>query len=247
MNKASIYLTNQQEIAPNRFKSVTTLNNDFILTVTSHVALSPMDGKVFDYVLSKLPFQRGGIKNLTITVQLDEIIDAFGYAHRTENRRKIIQHIENMIGVEVVLEWDGGQASFEMLESFEPQSEIHSCTVTLSESFIDAMDKDVAGSRPINISQTMKLQSGYTIELAKILQMRGQGIDKDTGLPRSVKEISHADLCQYLNLNHDSASSISQIRKSIGQLSQYGYPRYKYSSKTKKWKQFSDKKDIETT
>jgi hypothetical protein len=247
MNKVSIYLTDQREITANCFKSVTQLDNDFILTITSRVALTPMDGKVFDYVLSKLPYQRDGIKNLTITVQIDEIIDVFGYVNRTENRRKIMKHIENMVGVEVLLEWNGGKASFEMLESFEPQGDNHSCLVSLSQSFIDAMDKEVAGSRPINISQTMKVQSGYTLELAKILQMRGMGVDKSTGLPLSVKEISHTYLCRFLNLKSDDATTISQIRKSMSQLMQYEYPRYKYSSKTKKWKQVSDIKDTKTT
>jgi hypothetical protein len=134
-----------------------------------------------------------------------------------------------------------------MLESFEPQGDNHSCLVSLSQSFIDAMDKEVAGSRPINISQTMKLQSGYTLELAKILQMRGAGVDSDTGLPVGVKEISHTYLCQFLHLKSDSTTAISQIRKSMSQLIQYGYPRYKYSLKTKKWKQVGDKKDIQTT
>jgi hypothetical protein len=244
MKKASIYLTDQHEIAPNDFKSVTPLANDFILTVTSHVVLEPMDGKVFDYVLSRLPYNKNGIINQNILVQIDEIIEEFGYVNRTENRRKIMKHIENMVGVEVSLEWNGGKASFEMLESFEPQGDNHSCLVTLSQSFIDAMDKEVAGSRPINISQTMKVQSGYTLELAKILQMRGMGVDKSTGLPVSVKEISHINLCQFLHLKSDSAAAISQIRKSMSQLVQYGYPRYKYSSKTKTWKQVRDKKDI---
>jgi hypothetical protein len=247
MNKASIYLTDQCEIAANCFKSVTQLNNDFILTITSHVKLTPMDGKIFDYVLSSLPYQKNGIINRNITIQIDEIIHAFGYVNRTENRRKIFQHIENMVGVDVLLEWNGGKASFEMLESFEPQGDNHSCIVTLSESFIDARDKEVAGSRPINISQTMKVQSGYTLELAKILQMSGAGVDKSTGLPVGVKEISHTYLCQFLNLKSDDATTISQIRKSMSQLMQYGYPRYKYSSKTKKWKQVSNIKNTKIT
>jgi hypothetical protein len=247
MNTVSIYLTDQKEISPNSYKSVIPLDNDFTLTVTSHVKLTPMDGKIFDYVLSSLPYQRNGIINRNITVQIDEIIDAFSYVNRTENRRKIMQHIENMVGVKVSLEWNGGKASFEMLESFESQGDNHSCIVTLSQSFIDARDKEVAGSRPINISQTMKLQSGYTLELAKILQMRGAGVDSDTGLPVGVKEISHTYLCQFLHLKSDSTTAISQIRKSMSQLIQYGYPRYKYSLKTKKWKQVGDKKDIQTT
>ncbi len=243
MNKASIYLTDQQEVSPNRFKSITQLKNDFTLTVTSYVALTPMDGKVFDSVLSRLPYQKGSITNLNITVPIDEILNDFDYINRTENRRKIIQHIENMVGVEVFLEWDGGDASFEMLESFESSEDIHSCKVTLSQSFIDAMDKDVAGKRPINISQTFKLQSGYAIELAKILQMKGRGIDNTTGLPLSVKEISHPDLCQFLNLKGDKISTISQIRKSIIQLVQYGYSKYRYSSKLNSWQRI----DIKTT
>lgn len=240
MNKVSIYLTDQQEIAPNRFKSVTTLNDRFVLTVTSRVAITPMDGKVFDYILSKLTYPKNGVQDLVIRIDLDDIINQFGYSNRTENRRKILQHIKNIVGVEVLLEWEGGQASFDLLESFESQSDIHTCTVTLSESFIDAMDKNVAGKRPINISQTMKIQSGYTLELAKILQMRGQGVEKDTGLPLSVKIISHTYLCQYLNLKNDSAATLSQLRKSMKQLAQYGYPRYKYSAKAQRWKQVSE-------
>ena len=103
--------------------------------------------------------------------------------------------------------------------------------------------KDVAGKRPINISQTFKLQSGYAIELAKILQMKGRGIDNTTGLPLSVKEISHPDLCQFLNLKGDKISTISQIRKSIIQLVQYGYSKYRYSSKLNSWQRI----DIKTT
>ena len=247
MNTVSIYLTDQKEISPNSYKSVTPLDNDFTLTVNSHVKLTPMDGKVFDYVLSKRPFKRNGVNYLNITIQADEIIDQFGYKNRTENRRMVMQHIENMVGVEVLLEWNGGAASFEMLESFESQGDSNSCKVSLSQSFIDAMDADVAVERPINISQTMKLKSGYTLELAKVLQMRGGGADSKTGLPLSVKEISHTYLCQFLHLNSESATAISQIRKSMSQLMLYGYPRYKYSSKTKKWKQVGDKKDMETT
>jgi len=241
MNRASIYLTDQQKIAPNTFQSVTQLDNGFTLTVTSRVAITPMDGKVFDFVLSRLPYQRSGIKNLNINVQIQEILNHFGYTNRTENRRKIIQHIENMCGVEVFLEWNEGNASFEMLEPFEFKDDIHTCKVSLSQSFIDAMDKDVAGKRPINISQTMKVTSGYTLELAKILQMNGRGAANDTGMPLSVKEISHSDICQYLNLNSDSATTISQIRKSMNQLIPCGYPRYKYSSKANSWKQITEK------
>jgi hypothetical protein len=66
MNKASIYLTDQTEISPNSYKSVTQLDNDFTLTVTSRVKLTPMDGKVFDYALSKRPFKRDGVNYLNI-------------------------------------------------------------------------------------------------------------------------------------------------------------------------------------
>lgn len=243
MNTVSIYLTDQQEIAPNYYRSITQLNNDFTLTVTSRVQLTPMDGKVFDYVLSRRPFKRDGVNNLNITIQTEEIVDDFGYKNRTENRRMVMQHIKNMVGVEVLLEWNGGAASFEMLESFESQDDTNSCKVTLSQSFIDVMDKDVADSRPINISQTMKLKSGYTLELAKVLQMRGQGVDKNTGLPLSVKEISHTYLCQFLNLKSDDATTISQIRKSMNQLVPCGYPKYKYSSKLNSWK--SSNKTVE--
>lgn len=243
MNTVSIYLTDQQEIAPNTFQSVTQLDNDFTLTVTSRVQLTPMDGKIFDYVLSRRPFKWNGVSNLNITIQADEIVDQFGYKNRTENRRMVMKHIENMVGVEVLLEWNGGEASFEMLESFESQGDTNSCKVSLSQSFIEAMNADVAGERPINISQTMKLKSGYTLELAKVLQMRGGGADK-AGLPLSVKEISHTYLCQFLNLKSDDATTISQIRKSMSQLSQYGYPRYKYSSKSNSWKNIYDKNTV---
>lgn len=245
MNTVSIYLTDQKEIAPSSFKSVTQLNNDYTLTVTSRVALTPMDGKVFDYVLSK--YSKYGINNLNIAVQADEIIDQFGYKNRTENRRIMMQHIENMLGVEVLLEWNGGEASFEMLESIELQGDTNSCKVTLSQSFIDAMDSDVAGGRAINISQTMKLKSSYTLELAKVLQMRGGGADSKTGLPLSVKEISHTYLCQFLNLKSDEATTTSQIRKSMNQLSLYGYPRYKYSSKSNLWKSIYEKNAVNNT
>jgi hypothetical protein len=234
MNKASIYLTEQKETTPNKFQSVTHLQNDLILTVTSKTKINPSDGKVFDYILSLLRYQKGSIQNIPITVNLTSMIKAFGYKNRTETRNKIVKHIENMVGVEVLLQWyDDQEASFEMIESFESvDNSIYQ--VNISQSFLDDMDSNVAKRRAINISQTFKIQSGYTLELAKVLQMKGGGINNE-GLPLCKTVISHLELCEFLHLDSASKSSLSQIRKSLNQLSLHNYPHYKYSAKTKKW------------
>lgn len=236
MKRVSIYLTNQiYDDVLRQFQSRTELQNGFVLIVTSENKISPMDGKVFDLVLSKMRLSQNRFDNLQTTIDIPALLKQLQYANRTENRRRILQHLNNMVGVEVKLTWQEGEASFEMLESINDYDtdDIHFCTVSLSPSYIDAMDKEVAGLRFINVSRTIGIRGGIATELAKVLQFHGR-VNNDEETFTTAK-ISHIAICQYLNLDASSVSSLSQIRKSLNQLRQVGYPNYKYYHSQDAW------------
>lgn len=202
------------------------------LEIISPSTINAFDGRVFDYVLSRI--QALGLKNTQLTFYTEELLDELGTQKRTENRNKIVQLLNNLVDVTITLSFQGGAITLSLLEAVVPIDGNKEVSVTLSQSFIDAMHEEVAKTRYINIARTMKAKSTYTIELAKLLQMDGQGVDKN-GIPNPVKQIKHKRVCSYLNLDSTTPSAISTLRKAFTELQKLNYPRYAYNGNKQEW------------
>ena len=233
LKKVSIYLTNQVE-RDGKYVSTTDVGDNQTITVTSCIQLSPKDGRVFDYTLSRI--QALGLDNTEVTFDTEELLLELGTSNRTENRKKVINSLMSMVDVKVKLVWDGGSITFDMLKSVEVLEGTSTVKVVLSDSFLLAMTVDSAKRRYINISNTMLAKSTYTIELAKLLQMYGKGVIKGKGNPIPVKEVSHPVICHYLGLDYEKNSSLTQVRKAFTELSRLGYTVYKFSTTRGLWK-----------
>lgn len=236
LNKISMWLLPLQYTLSSNSKYYKGIykSDESTITVVSDYEISPQDGRVFDYVLSRI--QSISLENKTINIEVKDILNELGFINRTENRDKIVQSLQKIINLTITLSWSTGSISAKLLDKVIKRDGNKELTVILNQSFIDAMDSSKAKMRYLNIQKTMQVKSKYAIELAKILQMSGRGVHKSTGKPNPVNEISHIDLCKYLCLDEKTQSSITQIRKAFKELQTYGYQNYKYNSNLNVWK-----------
>lgn len=233
-NKASIYLASKTHISNtnfNGYESKTSIDSSTTLTTKSPKLFDAKDGKIFDYVLSRI--QAISLTNQTIELDTVDVLKELALVNRTENRAVITNSYKNLLDVDVSLSWAGGSIDFKLLEAVNDVDGDFSKELILSQSFINAMDKDNAKRRYINIKRTMSSKSGYTIELSKLLQMDGQGVNRN-GAPIPVQKIKHSRVCTYLNLE-TSASAKVTIRKAFNELEMLGYPKYKFNGRRDIW------------
>ena len=234
-NKASIFLS-KLEPFESAYKSITMIDADTKLIVSSNHLLTPKDGRIFDYVLSRIQATRPH----TRTMELDtkDIIEELGMKNRTENRKMIINSLIKLTNLQVELNWSEGLIRIAFFESVESLDGTLTVRVTLSNSFVEAMDPDVAKTRYINIGYTMQAKSVYAIELAKLLQIDGQGVEIQTGKPKPVRQIQHSRICRFLGLDADinNNSSKAQLRKAFNELEMCGYPIYRLNTRREHWK-----------
>ena len=89
-NKVSIYLlkTNMETTANFTGYETQIAMDDLTFTLQSKEELTPKDGRVFDYVLSRI--QAIGLANTKLTFFTKELIQELGQTNRTENRNKIV-------------------------------------------------------------------------------------------------------------------------------------------------------------
>ncbi len=245
--KISIYLQKKKHIDTKKFtgyQGITEIE-ELTMTVQCQEPISPQDGRVFDYVISRM--QVLGLDKLTAIIDTKDILDELGIANRTVNKKKAIESLKRLIDVSVVLSWEDGDISLKMLESVIPIDGNTTIEVTIYQSFIDAMHKDKAKLRYVNIERVMTARSKYTIELAKVLQMYGRGVN-GKGTPLPVKEMVHKELCKYLALDDiDAKATMTQLRKAFNELKKLKYPKYSYNTNRKIWKRDNTQVGSKTT
>ena len=238
MNKTSIYLAKQHKVERDDFlgyEAVAPVKGGEI-TIQSHTQITPQDGKIFEYILAQWFATSEGSQELgEIEVDVVEIINALGWQNRTENRKKVIQHLKNLIGVTIIFKWDGGEILFHLIEKVKILGNTKTIAVSVSKTYIESLK--TAGKRYINVSNILQLKGRYDIELYKLLQMRGGGIDKD-GQPKLVQKISLEDICQHLHLDKSKSSSKDIIARAFRDLRKnIEMPEYKYNRSLKRWEQ----------
>ncbi len=222
-----------QPTLDNTYEGHVAIDETTTLNVTSATIINAKEGRVFDYVLSRI--QALGLTNTTLTFHTSELLDELGLTNRTENRNTILHSLNNLVNVEVSLLFDDEAIIIYLLESVQEVDGNHEMCVTLSQSFIDAMHEDVAKTRYVNIARTMKAKSTYTIELAKLLQMDGRGVVKGSGIPQPVHHLAHTRVCDYLGLNPSSATSRTTLRKAFRELQTLRYPSYAFNGRMQEW------------
>jgi len=232
--KASLYLIPQQQLKDGTYSGKVNLSEDMHLEIGSKTIITPKDGRVFEYTLSRIYASKS--EDLTIAYDISELLSEMGIANRTENRQKIIQSLEAMVNAHVTLSWNGGQIAFSFLDSVDVLDKSITVKVTLSQSFMGAMGEESAKKRFINITRIMKAKSQYTMELGKLLQLYGKGVNKHTRAPETAKEIDHDVICNYLYLQGEEKQKLTQLRKCFNELYALGFPRYSYNSTRNLWK-----------
>ncbi len=235
----SFFLTKQEKKYTNEedyhFISETRCFDDAYFTITSKRAkLTPQDGRIFDYILSRIQSIYKG--NLDATIETRDIINVLQYQNRTENRDKIINHIKNLVGVKIKLisTTTNDKLDFGLLESFISRGDNSSFDVKLDKSFVDTINNNNIKLEATINKQKTAIVTGAAIELAKVLQMHGQGVT-GKGEPLAVKEITHSTLCIFLNLDKNKKTSKTQLRKSFNELNTLGYPNYTFKSRLNLW------------
>lgn len=234
IKKGTFFPMNQNKVVCEGFtgfESITNIDTNEKLVVRSKRKLSPKDGRVFDYVLSRI--QAISKENIELTFCLDELVDEMEEVVRTENRKKIIKSLNNLLDVNIKYIYEENQMQLSLLEEVQILDS-KTVRVKLSSSFNESMKKEFAKARYINISRTMSAKSNYSIDLAKVLMMYGRGVVHNLGTPNPVREISNDILLNYLSLNYNS-SGHSQLRKAFKELESLGYPKYSFSSARGVW------------
>jgi len=238
MKTTSIYLAKQEYVTTPEFTgyiAIILIGENKTLTIKSQEQLSPKHGKIFEFISAQwyATNRSKSEKKIPIIIDIKEIISILGLMQRSENRQDIIKHIQALQFMEVSYVWDNGQILYNCFESFNIIDTTFLLEVTLSPSYDRALAN--AKERYINVSDVMPIRSSYAIELAKLLQMYGSGLNTRTGKPRLVKELDHEIIENFLHLN-DIEESKTVIRRAFKQLEkQISYPRYQYHNRLNLW------------
>lgn len=238
MNKTSIYLAKQKKVDRDDFlgyESIVELPDNQSITIRSGTNINPKDGRVFEYVLSQWQATKKVQKDLkSLEVNISLIINSLGWDNRTENRKKIIQHLKNMANITIIYKFDKNELIFHALEEVKIIDGTQTVLIKLSDTYNEALIN--AKERFVNISKAMHLNSKYAIELFKFLQIKGRGVNKHNGAPLPVNKIEHVTICDYLHLDSSKKSSKDELFRTFKSLETIeNFPKYKYNGNRNLW------------
>lgn len=224
MKKTSIALAKAVRVDCQNFlgyESVTEVLGGTI-SVRSGSKITPRDMRMFHFVLSQWQAHKKSKKeNIDeMIIDISMIIEALGWKNRTENRRKIINHLERMVNVSISYTWDRGKITFSTLE-FVKVLDTGIVSIGVSGTYDKALDDT---KRYINVEHIMPLKSDYAMELYNYIQMEGSGV-KAGGIPETASFVNHAAVCRFLHLPN-TQTSVSEIRRAFKALEKTGVPRY---------------------
>lgn len=236
INKTSIWLAKQVKVSRadySGYEAVIDLGDNGIITIRSAKEISAKDGRVFDYILSQWQALSSQKKDLDeLELDIVQIIETLGFKNRTENRQKIVDTVYNLATLTVEYDWNNSIKVVNFIDKVEVIEGTKTLSVSVSLSYTDAIEYFKV--RFINIERAMKLNSNYAIELGKLLQIDGSGVDAN-GKPKAKQKLEHSRLCQYLHLDIDSDLSKKEIRKAFKVLAAFDYPEYSYNGVRKLW------------
>ena len=236
INKTSIWLAKQVEVSRvdyNGYEAAIDLGVNGIITIRSAKEVSAKDGRVFDYILSQWQALSSQKKDLDeLELDIVQIIEALGFKNRTESRQKIVDTVHNLATLTVEYDWNNTKTVVHFIENVQVIEGTKTLSVKVSQSYADAIEYFKV--RFINIERAMKLNSNYAIELGKLLQIDGSGVD-DNGKPKAKQKLEHSRICKYLHLDIDSDLSKKEIRKAFKAIAALDYPEYSYNGVRKLW------------
>ena len=237
MNKTSIYLAKQSKVDRVDFlgyEAIIDLPKNQYITIQSSTQIEPRHGKIFEFILAQWQATKKTQKDLKeVEIDISHIITSLALSDRTENRSMVISHLQQLTGVTIIYKWDGGQILFHLLESLRIIDSTKYIAVKVSETYARAIDE--ANGRYINVSDGMLLKDKYSIELIRLLQMRGAGINK-YGNAKLVLKISHQDICTFMHLDFTSKSDKDKISRAFRNIhKKINTISYSYNSRTEFW------------
>lgn len=194
------------------------------MTIRGVCDITPQDMRMFNFVLSQWEAMRAKSKDDILFIDLRGVLDALGWKNRTENRRRIISHLESMTNTTVTFAFADQYITFSTLDFVKVESH-DTVSIRVSKTFEDTIV--TAKQRFINVERTMKLKSGYAMELSTLLQLDGSGVQRVTGIPSPANSITHSRVCDYLLLEYDTKEALEEVRRAFKALEAQGYPKYK--------------------
>jgi hypothetical protein len=226
MNKVAISMIPMQKVDRKGFYGYegSVVLPDGTMTIRGSCNITAQDMRMFHFVLSQWQAMRATSNEDILFVDLKAIIKALGWTNRTENRRKIISHLESMTNTTITFEYEGGRITFSTLD-FVKEEDYETISLRVSKTFEESVTK--AGKRFINVERTMKIKSGYAMELSNLLQLDGSGVHTGSGIPFTVNSIAHSKACEYLLLEHGTKEALEEVRRAFKSLEAQGYPKYK--------------------
>jgi hypothetical protein len=198
--------------------------NGGTMTVRGTANITAQDMRMFHFVLSQWQAMRTTTKDDILFVDLTKIIGELGWTNRTENRRRIVTHLENMTNTAIKLDYDGRSIMFSTLDFVKVENS-NTVSLRVSKTFEESMG--VGAKRFINVEATMKATSGYVIELANLLQLDGSGVENGSGAPAPCSSINHDRVCDYLVLERGARESLEEVRRAFKLLEAHKFPHYK--------------------
>lgn len=226
MNKVALSMIPMQKVDRKGFYGYegSVILPEGTMTIRGVCNITPQDMRMFNFVLSQWEAMRATSKDDVLFVDLKGVLEALGWKNRTENRRKIISHLESMTNTTVTFTYEGGSITFSTLDFVKVESH-DTVSIRVSKTFEETIK--AAKQRFINVERTMKLKSGYAMELSTLLQLEGSGVHKGTGIPSPVNSIAHSRVCDYLLLEYGTKEALEEVRRAFKSLVAQGYPKYK--------------------
>ncbi len=230
------------------------------ITVSSRNKPTARDGRVFDYVMSSLFAQRrhlfegekGKLKkdfdevDITkayeeIEIDIRDVLKSRDMTLDSKNKSSVIKSLKNLVDMTIEMKNENAVLVYSLLTSVRCD-DINSNVlyVKVNDEINNAFY--AAGMRFINIERVMLIRSNIEIEFCKFLQVRGQGINKSTGVSHTPNVFKHDDAVHYLHLEHlGEKEQINAIRRAIKSAVKAGYDNYrmKRTMSYTKWEKVS--------
>jgi hypothetical protein len=194
------------------------------ITIRGTNDISTEDMRMFHFVLSQWQAMRARSNEDILFVDLKGIIEALGWTNRTENRRKIISHLESMTNTTITFTFADQHITFSTLD-FVKVEDYETVSIRVAKTYEEVLKN--TPSRFINVNRIMGLKSSYAMELSNLLQLDGSGVHKGTGIPFTANSILHKRVCDYLLLEHGTKEALEGVRRAFKSLEAQGYPKYK--------------------
>lgn len=194
------------------------------ITVRGTNDITSEDMRMFHFVLSQWQAMRDTSNEDILFVDLTGIIEALGWTNRTENRRKIISHLESMTNTTITFSFANQHITFSTLDFVKIENH-NTVSIRVAKTYEEILKS--TPKRYINVGRIMKIKSSYAIELSNLLQLEGSAVHHHTGIPFPVNSIDHTRVCDYLLLEHGTKSSLEEVRRAFKSLEKKGYPKYK--------------------